>query len=57
MTTGCDWDWRTQILLHTEKIVLIDADGRIRGLYNGTQFFEIQKLLEDLKVLTAANGV
>ena len=37
--------------LHTEKLVLIDTEGRIRGVYNGTQPFEIQKLLEDLRAL------
>lgn len=36
--------------LHTEKVLLIDRDGHIRGLYNGTQPFEIQKLIEDLSV-------
>lgn len=43
-----------QTFLHTEKVLLIDRDGHIRGLYNGTQPFEIQKLIEDIGVLTAA---
>lgn len=38
--------------LHTEKLLLVDRDGRIRGVYNGTQAFEIDKLLSDLRVLT-----
>jgi protein SCO1/2 len=37
--------------LHTEKVLLVDADGHIRGVYNGTQPFEIQKLIEDLSAL------
>ena len=37
--------------LHTEKLLLVDADGRIRGVYNGTQPFEVQKLIEDLRKL------
>lgn len=37
--------------LHTEKLLLVDADGRIRGVYNGTQPFEVQKLIEDLQKL------
>jgi len=37
--------------LHTEKVLLVDADGHIRGVYNGTQPFEIQKLIEDLNAL------
>ena len=42
-----------ETFLHTEKVLLIDRDGHIRGLYNGTQPFEIQKLIEDVAVLTA----
>jgi protein SCO1/2 len=38
--------------LHTEKLLLVDRQGRIRGVYNGTQAFEIDKLLADLRVLT-----
>jgi protein SCO1/2 len=37
--------------LHTEKVLLVDAGGQIRGVYNGTQPFEIQKLIEDLNAL------
>lgn len=43
-----------ETFLHTEKVLLIDRDGHIRGLYNGTQPFEMQKLIEDLSVLGAA---
>lgn len=43
-----------ETFLHTEKVLLIDRDGHIRGLYNSTQPFEIQKLIEDLSVLGAA---
>lgn len=38
--------------LHTEKLLLVDREGRIRGVYNGTQAFEIDKLLADVRVLT-----
>jgi protein SCO1/2 len=38
--------------LHTEKVLLVDRDGHIRGIYNGTQPFEIQKLMEDIRALT-----
>jgi protein SCO1/2 len=40
--------------LHTEKVLLVDRAGHIRGIYNGTQPSEIQKLIEDLTVLTVA---
>jgi protein SCO1/2 len=42
--------------LHTEKLLLVDAEGQIRGIYNSTQPFEIQKLVEDIRSLTAAMG-
>jgi protein SCO1 len=38
--------------LHTEKVLLVDREGHIRGIYNGTQPFEIQKLMEDIRALT-----
>jgi protein SCO1/2 len=33
--------------LHTEKVVLVDRDGRLRGVYDATQGFEIDKLIAD----------
>ncbi len=42
--------------LHTEKLLLVDADGHIRGIYNGTQPFEVQKLIEDLEELLEQMG-
>lgn len=37
--------------LHTEHVLLIDKNRRIRGVYNGTLPLEIDKLIEDIKVL------
>ena len=37
--------------LHTEKLLLVDAEGHIRGIYNGTQPYEVQKLIADLREL------
>jgi protein SCO1/2 len=38
--------------LHTEKVVLVDRHGRLRGVYDATQPFDMDKLIEDaLKVL------
>jgi len=39
---------RPDAFLHTEKLLLVDGAGHIRGVYNGTQPFEIQKLIEDI---------
>lgn len=38
-------------LIHTENFVLVDTKKRIRGFYNGTDPKEIDKLLEDIKIL------
>jgi protein SCO1/2 len=38
-------------LLHTESVVLVDSARRLRGVYNGTQPFEIERLLEDIRTL------
>lgn len=37
--------------LHTEHVLLIDQNRRIRGVYNGTLPLEIDKLIEDIRVL------
>ena len=38
-------------IIHTENFVLIDPDKRIRGYYDGTNYQEINKLLEDIVIL------
>lgn len=42
----------TSALLHTEKLLLVDRRGRLRGVYNGTQPFEIDHLIEDARTLS-----
>ena len=37
--------------LHTESFFLLDGRGRIRGVYNGTRAFDVERLLEDIAVL------
>jgi len=37
--------------LHTENVMLIDADGHIRGVYNGTLAVDIRRLIEDTRQL------
>lgn len=37
--------------LHTENIILIDTDRRIRGVYNGTLPLEMKRLIEDIWTL------
>ena len=38
-------------MIHTENFMLIDKNRQIRGYYDGTKSEEIDRLLEDIKVL------
>lgn len=40
--------------LHTEHLILVDQNRRIRGVYNGTQPLEIDKLVVDIRELVHA---
>lgn len=37
--------------LHTENIILVDQQSRIRGIYNGTLKLDIKRMIEDIHVL------
>jgi protein SCO1/2 len=37
--------------IHTENVVLVDAEGRLRGIYNATLPLEIERMIADLRVL------
>lgn len=37
--------------LHTENIILVDQQRRIRGIYNGTLRLEMKRLIDDIRVL------
>jgi protein SCO1/2 len=39
----------TDGILHSEKILLVDTTGRLRGVYNGTQPRDIERLIEDAR--------
>ena len=41
-------------MIHTENFMLIDKKRQIRGFYDGTDPEEIERLLEDIKVLKAS---
>jgi protein SCO1/2 len=41
--------------LHTEHVLLIDRNRRIRGVYNGTIPLDIDKLISDIKSLLQEN--
>lgn len=37
--------------LHTEHLILVDANRRIRGVYNGTVPLDVDKLITDIRLL------
>jgi len=41
----------TEQFLHTEKALLVDREGRLRGVYNATLPHDIEKLISDLDEL------
>lgn len=43
----------TTDFLHTENFVLLDRNGMIRGVYNGTLELEINNLVRDIRLLIA----
>jgi protein SCO1/2 len=38
-------------LVHTETVFLVDPHGRIRGVYNGTLELDMDRLVDDIRVL------
>lgn len=41
--------------LHTEKVLLVDRSGRLRGVYNGTQRVDIARLISDIDALRSGS--
>jgi protein SCO1 len=37
--------------LHSELLLLVDTQGRLRGMYDGTNKAQVAKLIEDVKIL------
>lgn len=46
-----------EAFLHSDQLVLIDKEQRIRGYYTGTDPFEIDRLIDEIKVLKAAEFI
>lgn len=51
MLVAADGDGGPEDFIHSEKLVLIDKEKRIRGYYNGTDEKEITQLIRDIKKL------
>jgi protein SCO1 len=49
--TGEGRTYGVQKVTHTESVVLLDGEGRIRGVYAGTLQLEMDRLEEDVAVL------
>lgn len=43
--------------IHSEKFVLVDAQGRIRGYYSGLDMEQVRQLVEDAQKLLREEGV
>jgi protein SCO1/2 len=37
--------------LHSEHVLLVDRNGHLRGIYNGTLALDIERMIQDIKVL------
>ena len=46
-----DGDGGKYDMIHTENFVLVDKEKRIRGFYDGTNQSEMDKLLDDIRIL------
>ena len=42
--------------IHTENFVLVDAQKRIRGFYDGTSAVEVDKLIADIEILESSQN-
>lgn len=55
MIVATDGDGGPGDFIHSEKLVLIDKQGRIRGYYSGTSDKETDQLINDIKKLQDEN--
>ena len=44
-------DGDLQDFIHTPNFILVDKEKQIRGIYNGTDDMEIQRIIEDINIL------
>ena len=51
MIAALEGDGGPQEFIHSEKLVLIDTRGRIRGYYDGTEEKKVDQLIQDIKEL------
>ncbi len=51
LVNALEQDGSAEGFLHSELLLLIDKQGRIRGMYDGTDKVQVQKLIKDIKLL------
>lgn len=49
--TAVEGDGGTEDFIHSERLVLVDAEKRIRGYYDGTDPASVDKLIADIQKL------
>jgi protein SCO1/2 len=55
LIVATDGDGGETDFIHSESLVLIDKQKRIRGYYNGTEEDEVNQLVKDIKKLSKEN--
>jgi protein SCO1 len=55
LIVATDGDGGPEDFIHSEKLVLVDRQRRIRGYYDGTSKTEVKTLIQDIKKLTYEN--
>lgn len=53
LITAMEGNGGPEDFIHSETFVLVDKERRIRGFYDGTSTVEVNKLIDDIKVLIA----
>ena len=49
--TAMEGDGGPEDFIHSEQFVLLDKEGRIRGYYDGTDAYEVNRLMDEIVVL------
>jgi protein SCO1/2 len=53
MVTATDGDGGANDFIHSEKLVLVDKSGQLRGFYDGTSETAVRQLIRDIRKLKA----
>jgi protein SCO1 len=56
LVSDTEGDGSTEDFVHSEKLVIVDGDGHIRGMYDGTVPGEVDLLIKDVEQLLRASS-